>query len=73
MHCLWSDNFGDIVENYIAPVDFDINGETVKKGTWLIGIIWHPTIYDEIEKGEFKGLSLGGFAQRIADNQENKE
>lgn len=65
-HIIWSDNFGTVVENYIAPVDFLIGEEKVRKGTWLIGIQWHPTIYEEIEKGEFQGLSLGGTAKRIS-------
>ncbi|MFE8095745.1 XkdF-like putative serine protease domain-containing protein, partial [Bacillus toyonensis] len=25
---------GEVVESYVAPVDMDINGETITKGTW---------------------------------------
>lgn len=63
------DGLGDIVENYIAPCDFEINGEQVLKGSWLMGIIWSPEYFEKIELGERNGLSMEGRGRRI--DQEN--
>ncbi len=65
MHSVWSEGIGEIVENYIAPVDMVINNETVKKGTWLMGVIWSPEYYEKVKKGEITGYSMGGTAIRI--------
>lgn len=65
MHEYWSDELGTIVENYIAPVDFVIDGQQVKKGTWLMGIQWAPEYFEKVKKGEINGLSMGGTAVRI--------
>jgi len=63
------ENLGTIVECYIAPADFEINGETVKKGTWLLGVVWNPDYFAKIEKGERTGLSLEGTAVRVEVNE----
>lgn len=59
------EELGTIVECYIAPTDFEVNGETVKKGTWLLGVVWNPEYFEKIEKGERTGLSLEGTAIRV--------
>lgn len=54
-----------LLENYLAPVDFSIGDESVKKGTWLQALrirddgIWHA-----VKSGELTGLSIGGSAVR---------
>lgn len=67
MHKDWSDTNGDIVECYIAPTDMVVNGQAVKKGTWLLGIIWNPEIFKQIENGTLTGYSMGGKGVRIPD------
>jgi len=55
----------DIYESYLAPVDFDVNGQEVKKGSWLL--MYHVkdgALWEEIKRGEFTGFSIGGFARR---------
>jgi len=53
----------DIVESYIAPVDFEINGELVKKGTWIVGMkIYDKELWDETKKS-VTGFSAGGIAE----------
>lgn len=59
------ENLGTIVECYIAPADFEINGEKVKKGTWLLGVVWNPDYFAKIERGERTGLSMEGVAVRM--------
>lgn len=56
---------GEIVENYIAPVDMEINGEKVKKGTWLMGIVWNQEYFQKILSGERTGLSMEGVGRRV--------
>jgi len=65
MHEEWEEDIGDIVENYIAPVDFEIDGQQIKKGTWLMGIVWSPEYFSKVENGEITGLSMGGRGKRI--------
>lgn len=52
---------GTIVESFITPTDLDIDGEEVKKGSWLLGVVWSPEMFERIEKGERTGLSMFGF------------
>lgn len=55
-----------ILESFLAPVDFEINGRMVKKGTWLLGMrIVDDGIWKDIKSGKLTGLSIGGTAVRI--------
>jgi hypothetical protein len=54
-----------VLESFIAPVDFDLDGEPVKKGTWLMSSrILSDTIWEGVKKGEVTGYSIGGDAFR---------
>lgn len=55
----------EIVECYIAPADMKIGEATIKKGTWLAGIIWSPEHFTKIENGEWTGYSMGGSAHKV--------
>lgn len=46
-------------ESYIAPADFVINGQFVKKGSWL-GVIYvsDDEVWEGIKSGEYNGLSI---------------
>lgn len=57
------DGAGDVVESYIAPVDFSINGEDVKKGTWVLVSKASEEVWDKIKKGEITAYSLYGTAE----------
>ena len=53
----------EFAESYIAPVDFDIDGVAVKKGTWLATVQVHDDgLWDLIKTGEVNGLSIGAMA-----------
>jgi hypothetical protein len=71
-HLDWDDGIGDIVESYIAPADFELNGEQVKKGTWLMGVILSPEKFEEVQKGALTGFSMGGSGNRIPDEVKKK-
>lgn len=55
----------EIYESYVAPADFEVGGQKVKKGTWLL--MYHVTddeLWKAIKDGEYTGFSMGGFARR---------
>ena len=50
-----------IVESYISQTDMELNGQTVKKGSWLMGtLVLDNEIWDKVKKGEITGYSIGG-------------
>lgn len=55
----------EILESYLAPVDMVIDGQTVKAGTWLMGLRFvDPKLWAQVKSGELTGLSIGGTAIR---------
>lgn len=57
-----------ILESYIAPCNFDLNGQTIKKGTWLLGArILDSELWAAVKKGELTGWSIGGSAVRTEE------
>jgi hypothetical protein len=54
-----------LLENFLAPTDFKINEQDVKKGSWLIKErVVDDELWDGIKKGEYTGYSIGGSAVR---------
>ncbi|XLG15175.1 XkdF-like putative serine protease domain-containing protein [Bacillus velezensis] len=53
---------GEVVESYVAPADFEMNGETIKKGSWVLVTKASEAVWDEIKKGEITGYSMAGIA-----------
>lgn len=52
-----------VLESYIAPVDMDIEGRFVKKGTWLLGArIVDDMLWESVKAGTFTGWSIEGTA-----------
>lgn len=55
-------NGAKVVESWIAKADFEIDGETVRKGTWLMTVeIEDEGVWKAVEKGEITGFSMGGI------------
>lgn len=51
-----------VVESWIAKADFEIDGETIQKGTWLMTVeVADESVWEGIEKGEITGFSMGGL------------
>lgn len=69
-HCMKANLFhkveteeAQIVENYIAPVDFMLDGEAIKKGTWLQNWYFPETevgelLWKAVKSGEINGVSV---------------
>lgn len=54
---------GEVVESYIAPADMELNGEPVKKGTWILTTKADEDTWEAVKRGEFQGYSLAGVAE----------
>jgi len=50
-----------VVENWVTKSDTVIEGQPVKKGTWLMTVeVNNSDIWDAVQKGDFTGFSMGG-------------
>lgn len=66
------------VESYIAPVDFEVNGQygkqLVKKGSWVLGMkIVDPDEWEKVASGEYQAFSVGGLGLRDPGDRVNLE
>lgn len=69
MHQMRLDGRLRILESYIAPQDLTINGETVKKGSWMLVIrVLDTDLWEAVKSGELTGFSIGGSAVRKPDS-----
>ena len=60
-HCFEKCDGAAVVESYVAKSDMEIEGETIKKGTWLMTMeITDDDVWDSIQKGDITGFSMGG-------------
>ena len=54
----------EIVESYLAPVDFDLGNQRVVKGSWLQALRFPDPDLWELVKQNMGGFSIGGRAER---------
>lgn len=60
-HCFEKAEGVEVVESYVAKCDMEIEGQPIKKGTWLMTMeVTDTEVWDRIEKGEITGFSMGG-------------
>ena len=52
---------GEVIESYIAPADFELGGQAVTKGTWMMAVKVVDDVWTGIQKGEYTGFSLAGY------------
>jgi len=65
MHEMRMDDRLKILESYIAPADLIIEGQAIKKGTWLMVIrVLDDGLWRAVKDKELTGLSIGGSALR---------
>ena len=54
-----------LVENYIAPVDFEKNGKKVTQGSWIAGVqTENDKIWEAIKEKKLRAFSIGGWAKK---------
>lgn len=55
-----------VVESYIAPVDFELEGQKVLKGSWVMAIKIHDEeMWAGVVAGDYTGVSIGGSGVRV--------
>lgn len=55
----------NVVESFIAPVDFELDAEKVLKGSWVMGVkVADQKLWGGVENGDYTGFSVGGFGVR---------
>jgi len=60
-HCFQKCDGATVVESYVAKCDMEIEGESIKKGTWLMTMeINNTDVWEAIQKGDITGFSMGG-------------
>lgn len=60
-----------VVENWIAKANFEIDGEAISKGTWLMTVeVADESVWEGIEKGEITGFSMGGLGNYSEEDVE---
>lgn len=61
-HCFEKCDGAAVVESYVAKCDMEIEGETIKKGTWIMTMeISDADVWESIQKGNITGFSMGGM------------
>ncbi len=61
-HCFVKCDTVAVVESYVAKCDMEIEGQTIKKGTWIMTAeVTDDEIWDAIQKGDITGFSMGGI------------
>lgn len=60
-----------IVESWIAPIDMEISGQAIKRGSWLATAKVHnDEIWKAVKDGVFKSFSIGCRATFIEENED---
>ncbi len=58
-----------VVESWVAKTDTTIEGQPVKKGTWLMTVeVNNGPVWKAIEKGEITGFSMGGVGDYSSED-----
>ena len=56
-----------LLEAFIAPVDYEIGDEAIKKGSWVQAIRVDAETFQKTQDGTLTGFSMAGTAIRIED------
>jgi len=57
----------NILESYISPITYDVDGATIKKGSWVLTLrILDNGVWQKIKQGKINGFSIGGKASSEA-------
>lgn len=61
---------GEVVESYVAPVDFTIGEQLITKGSWVLVTKATEEVWEKIKKGEITGYSMAGIAESIEKQEQ---
>jgi len=55
----------EVIESYTAPANMTVGEQTVKSGSWVIGVhVSDAKLWKSVKQGEYSGFSVGGWANR---------
>ncbi len=69
-HAQGTDGAGTVVESYVyRGPDWTVKGAdgtecVIKEGDWMVGTIWSPPAWEQIQDGRIGGVSMQGSARR---------
>lgn len=55
---------GRVVESYVAPADFWLGDQLVKRGSWVMATRFSEEIFAKVQSGEYTGYSIEGIGRR---------
>lgn len=59
-----------LVESYLAPVEFSLNGRTVKAGTWVMSVkVFDDEAWSLVQAKKITGFSIGGRSKVIPEKK----
>jgi hypothetical protein len=59
-----NDSQARVVESYIAPIDMNLNGQSIKKGSWvMVAKVEDDNLWKQIKSGDITGFSMEGIAR----------
>lgn len=59
-----------IVESFIAPTDFDLNGNEVKKNDWVVALKFlDDELWEMAKSGRLSGVSIEGKAKKVPKSE----
>ena len=64
-HKEWGNHIAEVVETYVAPCDMELEGQSVAKGSWMMGLRWGEEYWPQVKSGEITGLSMGGKVTKV--------
>lgn len=54
----------NVVENYVAPCDMNINSTPIVKGSWIMTVkVSNEKVWKSVQNGEITGFSMGGIGK----------
>jgi hypothetical protein len=63
MHRAFGDLGIELVESYVAPAEFALGNEKVKKGSWIMTVhVTSDKVWSDVKAGKLTGFSIGGVA-----------
>ena len=58
------DPVGRVLESYIAPADFWLGEQLVKRGSWVMAVRLDEETFAKVQGGEYTGYSIEGVGRR---------
>jgi len=63
MHTMFGKIGLELVESYLAPMDFKLGDQEIKKGSWVATLrATEDKLWEDVKNGVYKGFSIGGVA-----------